>query len=110
MSGEQKKAVEKQLAEAAKLRIDLTLRPNNTFTLSFNPPADMKGMQKMTVEGKWLQKGSAVTLTATRQNGKPVPAKEQQPQTMTIVSGGKTMRWSQGKDPRQGTIVFTRTK
>lgn len=110
MTGDQKKAVEQQLAEAGKLTISLTLRPNNTFTLSFNPPAGMAGAQKMTVEGKWLQKGTTVTLTATRQNGKAVPAKDQQPQTMTVASGGKTMRWSQGKDPRQGTIVFTRQK
>lgn len=89
------------------------------FTLTFNSAKTFKiqiagGMGQMgpqNAEGTWKQKGSAITLHITKQNGK-APTGKNPDQTMTVSKDGKTLTMvpSGGGMPGQTPpkVVFTR--
>jgi len=91
------------MEQIKKMTFKLTMKANKTFKIDVPP---MMGGKGQTGEGTWSQKGSAITLVTTKQNGQP--PKNSKPQTMTIDSSGKKMILKAGEGTQKATITFTR--
>ena len=102
-SPEQQKMMAQIMEQIKKMTFKLTMKANKTFKIDVPP---MMGGKGQTGEGTWSQKGSAITLVTTKQNGQP--PKNSKPQTMTIDSSGKKMILKAGEGTQKATITFTR--
>lgn len=98
----QKQQMQSMIDQIKKIRINLVVKSNKTFLLS----APAIGPQPATkAEGTWAQKGSTVTLTTTKENGKAVSGTKAKPQDFQLSANGKSL--SMGT-PGMGKLVFTK--
>jgi hypothetical protein len=100
---DQQKMVNQIMEQVKKMTFKLNMKANKTFTIDV--PA-MMGGKAQKAEGTWSQKGSAITLVTTKQNG--TAPKNSKPQTMKIDASGKKMVLNAGEGPRKATITFTK--
>lgn len=92
------------MAQMEKMTMKLSVRKDTSFVLTF--AGGPKGVDRK-LEGKWKLQGNKLTLSATKQNDKPLPKADPNPLTLTISKDGKTMT----NTPKPGApsrVVFTR--
>ena len=105
----QQKMANQMAAMLKQLKVTLTLRPNKTFALNVEAPKG-NGFKGRTVEGTWKQDANNVTITPTKEDGKP---KASPPESIAISKDGNTLTLDptkKGAKGPKGKIVFTRSK
>ena len=101
-----KAMMEKGMAAARNMTINLTMKKDNTYTLTTTgAPAEAKGKQDD--NGTWKISGKTVTVVSKKKNGMG----NQKPQTMTLSADGKTMTMPlPGRGgSSQGSLVFKKS-
>ncbi|RYH14653.1 MAG: hypothetical protein EON57_00035 [Alphaproteobacteria bacterium] len=93
---QQKAMVTQMMGQLAKSKILANFKKDGTFTMNATGMPGPKPND--TTAGKWTQKGNAVTLTDTKNPGRP--------QTFIMSPNGKTM--SLTMPGGRGKVVFTR--
>ncbi len=101
---EAKAQVSKMFEDIKKFKIKLTLNKNKTFKVAATGNIGGKPINS-TSEGKWTQSGNTITMTSTKQDGKP--AADKTPVKATVSGDGRTMTLS---DPKMmgAKVIFTR--
>jgi uncharacterized protein GlcG (DUF336 family) len=84
---EQKAQMDAMVASLKKARLALSLKADHTFALASQGGA----VGNHTASGKWTQSGDKLTVTTTKEDGKPPKSAQGQTQTMTISKDGKTL-------------------
>jgi hypothetical protein len=84
---EQKKQIAEALAVARKIKLDLTLKADQTYAgvTTGAPDGDVR------TEGKWSVQGTTLTLTPIKRDGKAVSGQGAQPRKWTIAKDGRTI-------------------
>lgn len=93
---QQKAMVTKMMSQLAAAKILANFKKDGTFTVNTSGMPGPKPSDKS--NGKWTQKGNAITLTDAKNPGRP--------QVFTLSPNGKTM--SLTMPGGQGKVVFTR--
>lgn len=102
-NAEQQKMIDKMLAQVKSMTLNLNMKANKTFTIDV---PSMGGQPGMKGEGTWSQKGNAITLVTTKQNGKP--PKTSKPQTMKIEPGARKMTLTNNEGGQKVSILFSK--
>lgn len=111
---QQKAMVEMIKKMMGNMTMNLTLNSDKTFTmvvtgLPANPQTQQKAKEQK-AKGKWVQKGSTITLTVTEANGAK-PKGENKPQNLTVSKDGKKLILipnAPGAQLGKSRVVFTR--
>lgn len=101
-TAQQKQQVQGMLDQLKKVRINMSIKANKTFAVK---APSMFGQPATNAEGTWKQTGSTITLTTTKENGKPAAGTKAKPQDFTLSKDGKTISMS---GMGGGKLIFTK--
>jgi hypothetical protein len=88
------------IAGIKKIRLEVTFNANHTYKGHSTDPTG----KPVDSDGTWVQKGSQVTLTPQKHNGKPVTGVEARPKVYTQSKDGKTLFFLN----RGAKVIFTK--
>lgn len=103
--------VDAQFAAMAKMAFNLTLSANKSWKMvvkGLPDPANPTGAKKDHVsEGTWSQAGNKVTMTETKENGKPKPKDKDSTKVFTLANAN-TLSLTENQGGMNIKVVFTR--
>lgn len=105
------KMVDAQFAALDKMTFNLSVNANKTWRMvakGLPDPANPNGAKKDLVsEGTWDQKGNKVTMTETKENGRPKPKSKDSAKTFTLTNAN-TLSLTESQGGMNIKIVFSR--
>lgn len=97
-------AIKQFVALSAKMRVEMVLNKNNTFTVNIFDPAGKKSVS----EGTWELKGSSLFTKTLKRDGKKLGAKETQKKEARVSKDGKQILRILDDSPVPASILFSR--